>query len=482
MDTKKLRQKILDLAIRGKLVPQDPNDEPASVLLERIRAEKERLIAEGKIKRPKKSKASSSESHYQQLEPLFPIPDSWEWVTIADICSKIGSGSTPKGSNYSLDGIPFFRSQNVYNEGLVYTDIKYISEITHKSMISTEVIAGDLLLNITGGSLGRCTVVPDNFSRGNVSQHVCILRPLFVLPHFFHCLILSSYFKKAMNLTGSGREGLPKYNLEVMNFPLPPIEEQKRIVATVRTFMKILNLLDSSKASLCDEICKAKSKILDLAMQGKLVPQDPADESAADMLLRINPKAKIITDNPHYPRWVSAQLGEVCDFERGITFPSVAKEHTKTTNNIACLRTANIHDEVDLSSLWFIDKSFLKGNYNKLIRLGDIIMSTANSRELVGRSVIINTCDEEMTFGGFVTVIRTSILDPAFLQLFLKYKTMRGDFSKIATQTTNIANLNTKILSNVYISFPCLMEQKRIVAKIEELYSVLDEIEASLQS
>lgn len=166
-------------------------------------------------------------------------------------------------------------------------------------MISTEVIAGDLLLNITGGSLGRCTVVPDNFSRGNVSQHVCILRPIFVLPHFFHCLILSFYFKKAMNLTGSGREGLPKYNLEIMNFPLPPIEEQKRIVATVRTFLKILNLLDSSKASLCDEICKAKSKILDLAMQGKLVPQDSADEPAADMLMRINPKAKIITDNPH---------------------------------------------------------------------------------------------------------------------------------------------------------------------------------------
>lgn len=240
MDTQKLRQRILDLAIRGKLVPQDPNDEPASVLLDRIRAEKERLIAEGKIKRPK-AKKSTDKSHYQQFSPPFDIPESWQWVTIADICSKIGSGSTPKGSNYSFDGIPFFRSQNVYNEGLVYADIKYISEEIHQSMIGTEVNAGDLLLNITGGSLGRCAVVPEDFAQGNVSQHVCILRSIFVHPKYFHCFILSSDFAKAMNLTGSGREGLPKYNLEVMNFPLPPIKEQERIVATIQIFQDILN-------------------------------------------------------------------------------------------------------------------------------------------------------------------------------------------------------------------------------------------------
>ena len=317
MDTQKLRQRILDLAIRGKLVPQDPNDEPASVLLDRIRAEKERLIAEGKIKRPK-AKKSTDKSHYQQFTPPFDIPESWQWVTIADICSKIGSGSTPKGSNYSFDGIPFFRSQNVYNEGLVYADIKYISEEIHQSMIGTEVNAGDLLLNITGGSLGRCAVVPEDFAKGNVSQHVCILRPIFVHPKYFHCFILSSDFAKAMNLTGSGREGLPKYNLEVMNFPLPPIKEQERIVATIQIFQDILNLLDSSRVSLIDGITKAKSKILDLAMQGKLVPQDPADEPAADLLRRINPKAKIIADNPHYPQlpdnWVMTTIESVCNY------------------------------------------------------------------------------------------------------------------------------------------------------------------------
>ena len=108
MDTKALRQKILDLAIRGKLVPQDPNDEPASVLLERIRAEKERLIAEGKIKRPKKPKTSSSESHYQNFTPPFEIHDSWEWVRLDDIAQS-NIGLTYKPTDVSKDGTPVYR-------------------------------------------------------------------------------------------------------------------------------------------------------------------------------------------------------------------------------------------------------------------------------------------------------------------------------------------------------------------------------------
>ena len=173
MDTKLLKQKILDLAIRGKLVPQDPNDEPASELLKRIRAEKEKLIAEGKIKRSKKTgdkphyenvpfaKKTGDKPHYENVP--FGIPESWEWATLELVCSKIGSGSTPRGSNYATSGIPFFRSQNVYDDGLVYDDIKFISEEIHQQMKSTEVQPNDILLNITGGSLGRCAVVPSDF-------------------------------------------------------------------------------------------------------------------------------------------------------------------------------------------------------------------------------------------------------------------------------------------------------------------------------
>ena len=295
MDTKKLRQKILDLAIRGKLVPQDPNDEPASVLLERIRVEKERLIKEGKIKRSKKS--SSDTPHYENVP--FEVPESWEWTTINDICSKIGSGSTPRGSNYAEEGIPFFRSQNVYNDGLVYDDIKYISEEIHENMIGTEVRAQDLLLNITGGSLGRCAIVPDEFRKGNVSQHVCILRTIVVLPAYLHLFIISDYFASTMILSGSGREGLPKYSLEIMQIPLPPYEEQKRIVAAVEKWFTLIDTLETAKADLQSSITQAKSMILDIAIHGKLVPQDPNDEPAIELLKRINPKFSPC-DNAHY--------------------------------------------------------------------------------------------------------------------------------------------------------------------------------------
>ena len=318
MDTKKLRQKILDLAIHGKLVPQDPNDEPASVLLERIKAEKERLIKEGKIKRTKKSAEASDMPHYGNVP--FEVPDNWGWTDIEHICSKIGSGSTPRGSNYSSKGIPFFRSQNIYNGGLVYEDIKFISEKVHQTMIGTEVLPNDLLLNITGGSLGRCAIVPENFQRGNVSQHVCIMRPIFVVSEYFHAFVLSSIFSKSMKITGSGREGLPKYNLERMFFPLPPLSEQHRIVSEIENWFALIDQIEQGKLDLQKVIKKAKNKILDLAIHGKLVPQDPNDEPASELLKRINPKAEITCDNGHYTQlpkgWMICRLENIVKYEQ----------------------------------------------------------------------------------------------------------------------------------------------------------------------
>ena len=323
MDTKKLRQKILDLAIHGKLVPQDPNDEPASVLLERIKAEKERLIKEGKIKEgkikgSKKSAKASDTPHYGNVP--FEVPDNWVWTDIEHICSKIGSGSTPRGSNYSSKGIPFFRSQNIYNGGLVYEDIKFISEEVHQTMIGTEVLPNDLLLNITGGSLGRCAIVPENFQRGNVSQHVCIMRPIFVVSEYFHAFVLSSIFSKSMKITGSGREGLPKYNLERMFFPLPPLSEQHRIVSEIENWFALIDQIEQGKLDLQKVIKKAKNKILDLAIHGKLVPQDPNDEPASELLKRINPKAEITCDNGHYPQlpdgWCKCRLEDIVEYEQ----------------------------------------------------------------------------------------------------------------------------------------------------------------------
>ena len=187
-------------------------------------------------------------------------------------------------------------------------------------MIGTEVLPNDLLLNITGGSLGRCAIVPANFQRGNVSQHVCIMRPILVVSEYFHAFVLSSSFSKSIKITGSGREGLPKYNLERIFFPLPPLTEQYRIVSEIEHWFALINQIEQDKLDLQEAIKQAKNKILNIAIHGKLVPQDPSDEPASELLKRINPKAEITCDNAHYTQlpkgWAICRLEQITDYEQ----------------------------------------------------------------------------------------------------------------------------------------------------------------------
>lgn len=238
---KNLRQAFLREAMQGVLVSNETNDNKTGAdLLAEIQAKKAQLVKEKKIKKPKPLAPITEE------ELPFDIPENWKWCRVDDLSIKIGSGSTPKGSNYSEEGFPFFRSQNIKNEGLVFDDIKFISDEVQKQMIGTQVLANDLLLNITGGSLGRCALVPNDFEEGNVSQHVCIIRGLKVLPKFYHFLVLSPYFQTLIfsSTTGAGREGLPKYNLELFTIPLPSLEIQERIVAKLDELMGYCDALE----------------------------------------------------------------------------------------------------------------------------------------------------------------------------------------------------------------------------------------------
>lgn len=470
MNTKALRQKILDLAIHGKLVPQDPNDEPASVLLERIKAEKERLIKEGKIKRTKRSKAACDKPHYP-----YELPEGWCWTTIEDVCSKIGSGSTPKGSNYSKEGIPFFRSQNVQNFGIVLSDIKYISEEVHQSMKGTEVIANDLLLNITGGSLGRCAVVPINFKIGNVSQHVCILRTVLVKPEYLHCFILSSFFAKSMKITGSGREGLPKYNLEKMLFPLPPIHEQERIIIEVKQLRNYINKLDTCRGNLIELVSQAKSKVLDLAIHGKLVPQDPSDEPASELLKRINPKAEITCDNPQYGKlpngWCEVQLGDVFNHNTGKALNASNTEGSMkrylTTSNVYW----NAFDFRTVKQMYYKDSELGKCSITK----GDLLVCEGGD---VGRAAIWNF-NYDICIQNHLHRLRPKLGNLCvslyyYVFYYLKVNNMIGG------KGIGLLGLSSNALHKLHVPLPPINEQHRIVAKIEELFTQLDKIEASL--
>jgi type I restriction enzyme S subunit len=241
-----LKQTILQLAVMGKLVKQDPKDEPASKLLERIATEKQQLIKDGKIKKQKPLPPITNE------EKPFALPDGWEFERFGNLTSRLGSGSTPRGgqSAYVEEGVIFLRSQNVWNDGLKLDDTAYISDVTNEKMNNTQVFPGDVLLNITGASLGRSTIFPEHLKIANVSQHVTIIRLIGEsMGLFVHLGILSPLVQRLVwgRQVGMAIEGLSKKVLELFEFPVPPLAEQHRIVAKVD---ELMILCDSLKANL----------------------------------------------------------------------------------------------------------------------------------------------------------------------------------------------------------------------------------------
>ena len=469
MDTKLLRQKILDLAIRGKLVPQDPNDEPASVLLERIRAEKEQLIKEGKIKRSKKS-ATADKPHYENVP--FEVPDGWGWTTVENICSKIGSGSTPKGSNYAPDGILFFRSQNVYNDGVVLEDIKYISEEVHQSMIGTEVLPNDLLLNITGGSLGRCAIVPNEIDRGNVSQHVCILRPIIIKPEYLHTFILSSFFTKTMKITGSGREGLPKYNLEKMLLPVPPLEEQTRIIHELNKWNDWVIAIDNNQQDLVETIKQTKSKILDLAIHGKLVPQDENDEPASELLKRINPNAEITCDNGQY-----GKLPEGWCLVTGTTLFKQMKSAKPKGELFKYIDIDSIDNKSNIvSSIKEIPTVEAPSRASRYTEKGDVVFSMV--RPYLRNIARITENDCIASTGFYICSPYNYMLSKFCYYLMLSDYVVDG--LNYFMKGDNSPSITKREVDNWLYPLPPMNEQYRIVAKIEEIFTLVDNIKSSL--
>lgn len=180
--------------------------------------------------------------------------------------------------------------------------------------------------------------------------------------------------------------------------------------------------------------------------------------------------------------WCWVRMGAICIFERGITFPASAKESKITEYNIPCLRTANIQEELNLDDILYVNRSYMRGNDEKFIREEDILMSSANSRELVGKVSYVNKIVEPMTFGGFVLGIRAKKIYSKYLFYELRHEFLSDNLGKESTQTTNIANISAKTLLNYVFPLPPLDEQKRIVKQIESLFFKLDEAKEKAQN
>ena len=309
MDTKKLRQKILDLAIRGKLVPQDPNDEPASVLLERIRAEKERLIKEGKIKRSKKT--TSDTPHYENKTP-FEVPEGWEWVRLEDYLLLLsGQDYPPQKYNSDHRGIPYIiGASNIENEQLSIN--RWTDE---PSVIST---LNDVLVVCKGAGVGK--IAMNNVGDVHIARQIQAIRDEtgIINSKFIKLCIASNISEIIANANGL-IPGLKRELLLSLIIPVAPIEEQERIVNAVEQWFTLVDTLEKETDNLSARIRQTKSKILDLAILGKLVPQDPNDEPAIELLKRINSKFTPC-DNAHYENvpegWTVCALEDIIDYEQ----------------------------------------------------------------------------------------------------------------------------------------------------------------------
>ncbi|TMS95112.1 restriction endonuclease subunit S [Pseudoalteromonas sp. S201] len=243
-DVAQLRSLILDLAVHGLLVERSNVDTPLDTWLEQVKATKAHLVKQKLISK------QTAFSNVPEEEYPFPLPKGWAFVRLGQIANKIGSGSTPRGGRkvYVNEGIPFLRSQNVWNDGLRLDGVACIPAEVHERMSGTAVAANDVLLNITGASLGRCALVPADFGEANVSQHVTIIRLTDIeIREYIHLCILSPYTQAMIwgRQVGMAREGLSKKVLEQFEIPLPPIAEQKRIVARVAELMKFCDTLES---------------------------------------------------------------------------------------------------------------------------------------------------------------------------------------------------------------------------------------------
>ena len=479
MDTKALRQKILDLAIRGKLVPQDPNDEPASVLLERIRAEKERLIAEGKIKRSKKSKASSSESHYQNFTPPFPIPDSWEWVRLEEI-AYVASGSTPAKEYFKESGIPYLKMYNLRNQKIDFLfKPQYITKEIHNGKLAkSKAYSGDLIMNIVGPPLGKLAIIPNEIAECNFNQAAVVIRPYseknLINKYLFYYLSQMSEINSITTKGTAGQDNISLTQSQNMRIPVPPLCEMYRLVDKLDQYAELIGNLNDNALSIRSKIGTIKSKILELAMQGRLVPQDPTDEPAADMLRRVNPKARIITDNPHYPQlpdnWVWISIEDLNEYKPKSINPAESPSEIFDLYSVPIFPTG--HPEK------VIGKEI--GSTKQSVQYGDVLLCKINPH--LNRVWTIEVVSDNMQIASSEwIVIRSSSTYSTYLRWLFSSPFFRKLLcSQVSGVGGSLTRAQPAVVKKYLIPIPPYNEQIRIVSKIVELLSALTDIDSNL--
>ena len=452
MDTKKLRQKILDLAIRGKLVPQDPNDEPASVLLERIRAEKEQLIKEGKIKRSKKSAASDT-SHYENVP--FEVPESWCWTTLGEI-GNWQAGATPSRmrKDYYGGNIPWLKTGDL-------TD-GYICEIpetiTDKALEETSVKlnpTGSVLIAMYGATIGKIGILTFPATT-NQACCACVDYKAVTQKYLFYFLL--SYKEEFVKMGGGGAQpNISKEKIISTLIPIPPIAEQNRIADEIERLITFIETIDLNQDRLEQSIKLCKERILDMALSGKLIPQDQDDEPAIKVLRKINPSFAP-TDNRHYENlpetWEEVELGAICQLFDG----KKVTDKELVNLDVKYLRGSKEGDK--LFSGKYVRKDALM-----------ILVDGENSGE------VFVTPHEGYQGSTFKQLRISSELNRDYVLSLIQHSRELLKDNKVGSA---IPHLNKKLFKQIHVPIPPYNEQERIVQTVQTIMFKLDEILADL--
>lgn len=484
MNAQQLKNSILQEAIEGRLVPQDPNDEPASVLLERIRKEKAKLVKEGKLK-----KKDLVETPITEDEIPFKIPESWEWTRIGTIFNH-SSGKQLSGSNTEGTLREYITTSNLYWGRFELDNLKsmYYKDSEIEKCTATQ---GDLLV-CEGGDVGRSAIWPYDYDIC-LQNHVHRLRPYD--NRYTMLVFYIMWFYKSIGLIGGkgiGIQGLSASALKNIIIPLPPLEEQKRIVARIEELLpkvekygKAQDSLDKLNEELPERL---KKSILQEAIEGRLVPQDPNEEPASVLLDKIRKeKARLVREGKLKKKdleetpisedeipfkipdsWEWCKLGTIAALIGGFAF----KSHEYTSSGSRVIRIS------DITENGFINKNVVRFPFTDklsqyVILEGDILMAMTGGT--VGKSLYVKYLPEEtMLLNQRVALIRPNIVFTDYIDYVIKSQHIQG----IITEAKNSTNDNISMgdLYNFPIPLPPLAEQKRIVAKIEQLMKKINKL------
>ena len=349
-----------------------------------------------------------------------------------------------------------------------------------------QVVKGDLLI-CEGGDVGRSAIwnIDEPIYYQNALHRVRFFSGIVAEFYLYLIWCYKNYNWIDDICNGVTIKHFTQDKLNALYFPLPPVSEQQRIVMEIKRWLNLIDKIEQGKQDLQDTIKQAKSKILDLAIHGKLVPQDPTDEPAAELLKRINPKAEITCDNPRYRKlpkgWAVTTIKDMCENINGLW-----KGKKEPFVNVGVIRNANFTKDfkLDYSKIEYIDVEQRAFNQRHLNN-GDLIVekSGGSDNNPVGRAILYEGKDAAFSFSNFTMVLRIKekgILTSRYLFYFLLAEYQKGSMRLMQTQTTGLHNL----ILDKYLSMPILLppfsEQLRITAKIEELFDITDVIKASL--